>query len=78
MCAHLIGPPHVIEAVLFVLALHDLELVLDAALPEDGTLEEGDEALESVLERGGRNIEVEIGVLGGGVSIGTAATLTWK
>lgn len=58
-----------------MLALNDLQLVLNAALPEDGALEEGDEARQGGLEVDGRDVEVEVGVLGGRVRVGAAATV---
>ena len=59
-------------------ALDDLQLVLNAALSEDWTLEEGDEPLKRILVVEGRNVEVEVGVLGRGVRVGATTAVTWN
>ena len=66
----LIRSPEIVEAVLFVLGVDDLQLGLDAALPEDGTHEEGDEATERLREVRRGDVEVKVGVLGGRVRVG--------
>ena len=66
----LIRSPEIVEAVLFVLCVDDLQLGLDAALPKDGTHEEGDEATERLREVRRGDVEVKVGVLGGRVGVG--------
>ena len=70
--SYLIDPPEVVESVLFVFGLDNFQLLLDGRLPEDGADEEGDEPLEGVEEVAGGNVEVEVGVFGGGVGVGAA------
>ena len=68
----LIRSPEIVEAVLFVLGVDDLQLGLDAALPKDGTHEEGDEATERLREVRRGDVEVKVGVLGGRVRVGAS------
>ena len=55
-----------------MLGVDDLQLGLDAALSEDGTHEEGDEATEGLLEVRRGDVEVKVGVLGGRVGVGAS------
>ena len=68
----LIRSPEIVEAVLFVFGVDDLQLGLDAALREDGTHEEGDEATEGLREVRRGDVEVKVGVLGGRVGVGAS------
>ncbi len=73
----LVCPPDVVVPVLLVLALDDLQLGEDGDLAEERALEEGDEPAEGLLQVRGGDVEVEVGVLGGGVRVGAAPALAW-
>ena len=73
----LVCPPDVVVPVLLVLALYDLQLGENGDLAEERALEEGDEPAEGLLQVRGGDVEVEVGVLGGGVSVGAAPPLAW-
>ena len=55
-----------------MLGVDDLQLGLDAALPKDGTHEEGDEATERLREVRRWDVEVKVGVLGSRVGVGAS------
>ena len=74
---NLVCPPDVVVPVLLVLALDDLQLGEDGDLAEERALEEGDEPAEGLLQVRGGDVEVEVGVLGGGVRVGAAPPLAW-
>ena len=71
---HLIRPPHVVEAVLLVFALHDFQLGLHADFAEKGPLEKRHETGQRRLEIQTRHVEVEIRVFGGRERVRTSAT----
>ena len=55
-----------------MLTVDDLQLGLNTALSEDGTHEEGDKATEGLHEVRRGDIEVEVCVLGGRISVGAS------
>ena len=61
---NLVRPPNVIELILFVFTLNDLQLVLDARLPEDWTLDERHESDQGVEKMFTGHFEMEIGMFG--------------